>query len=716
MRIRPQSIMLFVFQAILILVPLTWLSATSELFEFPKMLITYAGAILVGGLWVARMIQEKRLIYRRSIFEFPILLFIASQAISTFISIDMHTSLFGYYSRFNGGLLSLLSYALLYFAAVTHFDQDDAKTLIKTIIYTGIISCLYALPEHFGHSPSCLLLGRQFDTACWAENTNPLHRVFGTFGQPNWLAAYLISIIFIPLSQMRQLKSKQWLIFSLFFLVLLFTKSRSGIIGFLFSFFVFSVLTFLSNKSKEKNVNKKLITASGILIFCFLAFGKNISGTTDKLFFSYGNNGQGSKTTMSQPANSLEVNITPSSDIRRIVWKGAWELAKRNPLFGTGVETFAYTYYNVRPAEHNLVSEWNFLYNKAHNEFLNYAATTGFFGLSTYLFFLGSFVVWSIKGILKYRKYKGMESMESKKTSHTSTTFIPPIPYLTALLSGFLALCISNFFGFSTVPVNTLLFLFPALAILLTEKMSEEKAFKSATLTTAQYLGSGMTGIITLLLLIAVNRGLTADLNYTVGRAAGDSQNYQVAIDKLQNAIRAVPDEPLYTDELAQTFSEIAARSAAGGQTAQASQAAALAIQLSDRTLNLNRYHLNYYRSRAKIFINLTTINPEYIVEAGATIQAAIKLSPTDSKLWYNLALIAKQLGRNEEAEKLFQKSVDLKPNDEESHYQYGLLLETLGKTSEAKVQYEYSLAHINPDNPLINDAMQRVATASAKK
>ncbi len=708
MQLRLQSLMLFVFQTILIFVPLTWLSATSELFEFPKMLITYAGAILIGSLWITRMIQEKRLIYRRSVFELPILLFLASQTISTFTSIDMHTSLFGYYSRFNGGLFSLLSYALCYFAAISNFTASEARTLIKTIIYTGILGSLYAFPEHFGHSPSCLIITGHFNASCWVQDVQ--NRVFGTFGQPNWLAAYLISIIFIPLSQIHQLKSKQWLIFILFFLVLLFTKSRSGIIGFLFSFVVFSILSFISNKSKENNVNKKLITAFGILIVSFLAFGKNISGTTDKiltpLYSVVSSSSHTPQPSPIQPANSLEINITPSSDIRRIVWKGAWELAKRNPFFGTGVETFAYTYYNVRPPEHNLVTEWNFLYNKAHNEFLNYAATTGFFGLGTYLFFLSSFVIWSLKQLIGFR----VQGTEKKLELYS----IPCT--LSALLSGFLALCISNFFGFSTVPVNTLLFLFPALAILLTEKASEEKTQKLTTLTTAQYLGFSLTGISTLLLLIAVNRGLTADLNYNTGRAASGGQNYQVAIDKLQDAIRSIPDEPLYTDELAQTFSEIAARSAAGGQVAQASQAASLAIQLSDRTLNLNRYHLNYYRSRAKIFINLTTVNPEYIVEAGATLQAAIRLSPTDPKLWYNLGLIAKQLGRTDDAIKLLQKTIELKSNDEDARYQYGLLLETVGKPQEAKSQYEYSVTHINPTNPVMIDALQRIATTSATK
>jgi O-antigen ligase len=62
-------------------------------------------------------------------------------------------------------------------------------------------------------------------------------------------------------------------------------------------------------------------------------------------------------------------------------------------LFGTGVETFAYAYYFVRPQAHNLTSEWDYLYNKAHNEYLNYFATTGFIGLGTYLLVISTVII-----------------------------------------------------------------------------------------------------------------------------------------------------------------------------------------------------------------------------------------------------------------------------------------------------------------------------------
>lgn len=689
MRLSFKIGMLFVLQALLILVPLTWTSTTSELFEFPKMIITYVGVILMGALWLMRMVHERRLIFKRTPFELAILLFLGSQLISTLFSINMHTSIFGYYSRFNGGLLSLISYAVIYFAAVSNFDRNDAKILLKTLLFTAIVSSLYALPEHFGHSPSCLMISGKFTANCWVQDVQ--FRVFGTFGQPNWLAAYLISVMYIPLAFLLKKSNRltstlpYWLMNILFFVVLLFTKSRSGLIGFVVGLIVFSILAFITKKQHQKNVLKTMGIYVGILALSFVIFGKNISGTTDKVLNLIHRPTQTTTQTPAtiQPVNSLEVNITPSSDIRRIVWKGAWELAKQHPLVGTGVETFAYAYYGVRPIEHNLVSEWDFLYNKAHNEFLNYAATTGFIGLLTYLFFLGSYIVWSLK-----------------QRNHLTA----------ALVSGFIALCISNFFGFSTVPVNTLLFLFPALAVILLQNRPEEEKKADHPWTPGYWIIS----IAAFFLLILVYRGFHADVIYAQGRAAKDARKYQEAIDKLQQAVKTVPNEALYTDELAQTASEIAVILHQSGQAPQASQAANIAIELSNRTLNLNKVHLNYYKTRAKIFLNLATINPAFAIEAGATLDAAINKAPTDAKLWFNRALLTEQLGYKNESLNIFERTIALKPNYENARYQFGQVLGNLGKFDEAKIQYQYILDHINPGNTTVQSALAKLATASA--
>jgi hypothetical protein len=85
------------------------------------MMITYALAAIIGGAWVVKMIAEKEFKIVRTPLDIPILLFVASQLVSSIFSMDPHVSWLGYYSRFNGGMWSIFTYVLLYYALSVRF-------------------------------------------------------------------------------------------------------------------------------------------------------------------------------------------------------------------------------------------------------------------------------------------------------------------------------------------------------------------------------------------------------------------------------------------------------------------------------------------------------------------------------------------------------------------------------------------------------------------
>ncbi|HYM65450.1 MAG TPA: hypothetical protein VES68_03125, partial [Candidatus Sulfotelmatobacter sp.] len=116
------------FYLIFFLVPLALTSDTSELFEFNKLWITYILTLVIAFAWITKMIIRKKFSIQRTPLDIPIALFLLSEIISTFISIDTHVSFWGYYSRFNGGLFSILSYVFLYYAFLTNLkDEKEEK-------------------------------------------------------------------------------------------------------------------------------------------------------------------------------------------------------------------------------------------------------------------------------------------------------------------------------------------------------------------------------------------------------------------------------------------------------------------------------------------------------------------------------------------------------------------------------------------------------------
>src|SRR5258708_1482867 len=104
------------FYALFLLVPLVFAGNTSELFEFNKMWLTFGLTTIIMLAWLSKMVLEKKVTVQRTLLDIPLGLFLLSQIISTIFSLDQQVSWWGYYSRFNGGLLSTICYVLLYYA------------------------------------------------------------------------------------------------------------------------------------------------------------------------------------------------------------------------------------------------------------------------------------------------------------------------------------------------------------------------------------------------------------------------------------------------------------------------------------------------------------------------------------------------------------------------------------------------------------------------
>src|SRR3989344_3931350 len=555
-----EKVIKYLFYLLFFTIPLIFLPWTSELFEFNKMVATYIFTILIVAAWAIRMIAEKRIIFRRTSLEFFLVGYLATQLLSYFVSIDRHTSFFGYYSRFHGGLLSSISYALLYWAYVSNMDKNRVVKTISIILTSSVFVSIYAVLQHLG-----------IDKDIWVQDVQ--NRVFSTLGQPNWLAAWITALVpftwsfalnFKYRSSNFKLKSYYFLwlgLSALFFLILLYTKSRSGILGLLVAdIFVWSSVTFINIKSKLSN--KKLLETFVIchLSFVILAF---LSGTpwTPNLSRLVNKNSLPSTNDQSPTTNfapALEIGGSPSVKIRQIVWRGAVDIWKAYPVFGSGVETFAFSYYKFKPQEHNLVSEWDFLYNKAHNEYLNFAATTGTVGVLSYLILIiSTIIILAKKSLISNAKLR-MTNQAQKIILKNQNNLIFDI-WNIAFLAGYFSILITNFFGFSVVPVALLFFLYPAMAISLGqegEKVKEqENNFKPSNL---QRLAHLIVILFTLLLFYHIGKYWYSDYLYSLGKSYSQAGEISLAQNFLTKAVKLSPKEAIYASELSQVYSSTA--------------------------------------------------------------------------------------------------------------------------------------------------------------
>ncbi len=740
----------WLFSFLMMVLPFVFCWLSDELFEFNKMLFVYTFAILIGGAFLARMILQKKIIWQPTFLDWPIALFLLSQIISTIFSLHPRTSFLGYYTRLNGGLLSTISYLVLYYAFINNVNKKYRANFLFATFFSGIFISLYAIFEHFGRSFSCLIIKGSFDVSCWIQDVQT--RVFASFGQPNWLAAYNIALISlgtpIIIGQLSRLLAQKkqsfaqrlndWgakigmskfyffiIVLSVYlnFCALIFTKSRSGILAFFAGLFLILSLQLFS-WWRQQRLTKGNFAALALVFFGFLlpalAFGtqytpdlKNIiskisaqTATNSTLLSTADENTEAVKTFPSnlQPLaqqipsqlKNLNFSITDSADIRKIVWQGALQIWRAHPLFGTGVETFAYSYYNYRPSAHNWTSEWDFLYNKAHNEFLNYAANSGTFGLLSYLSLFFVFAFFTLHFLLQ------------KKDS----------PLLIGVSSALLTISITNFFGFSTVTIQVLLFLSFALGIQILAPFNFKKAIeeKNQPLTFSQKINLSVLSLLLIFLLSKNWAYWLADYNYARCKSLATRASIGETLTYCHQAIKISHEkEPLFLADTADFYAQYALALFKKDPTnTLISDIANESLRLSTLALKENPVHLNLYKTRFRTLSTLANLDQNAIIVAQTTLDTALQLAPTDPKLSYFYALLMIKKGDLSSATTWINQALTLRPLYTDARLLAAQIATNQKNYVLAQAHYQFILDYIEPENLAATEEISHLATFSA--
>src|SRR3989344_7175150 len=187
----------FCYYILFFVTPLIFSLKTSEIFEFNKMMLIYLVTTIIVALYCLQMILTRNNKILLNWFYGLLSLFLASQIFSTIFSIDVHTSFFGYYSRLNGGLISIIAYLLLFFVFVQIMEKKHLEKLWTISLIGSSFVILWGIPGKFGADPTCFIYLHEFTNSCWTENFDPATRMFSTLGQPNWLGAYMAVHFFI---------------------------------------------------------------------------------------------------------------------------------------------------------------------------------------------------------------------------------------------------------------------------------------------------------------------------------------------------------------------------------------------------------------------------------------------------------------------------------------------------------------------------------------
>lgn len=278
--------------------------------------------------------------------------------------------------------------------------------------------------------------------------------------------------------------------------------------------------------------------------------------------------------------------------------------------------------------------------------------------------------------------------------------------FTVALTAGYSSILISNFFGFSVVPVEIEFFLFPAFAV---AASNLETKTKDREISFAQKAVILIVIAIGLYAIVLITNYWYADTLYSKGKSYNSLGKPGPAIPLLARAIELEPYQAIYQNEISVSYTLAAQDAYNQKDSAKVQENVNNALSYSQKAINLSPANLNIRRSRFGIFLRLSSIDPRFLIFARDTLTTAITFAPTDAKLYYNLGLTEVRTGQTDEAAKTFEKTIELKANYKEARLAYAILLIDKKEYQKARDQLTYILTKIDPNDTLTKQTLQEI-------
>lgn len=650
---------------LLLFLPLVFLPFyTQDMYALPK--VTFLRLLVLGliGTWGLKIIYTRKLEFRRSPLDLPILFFFLLLILSTIFSLNPSISLLGRFKR-HEGLFTWISYLFLFFAT-TNFILRSKQTrrLLTTLVLVSVPISIYGIFQHFG-----------WDFLSYAEAVD-ITRSFSTLGNPVFFGTYLTLVIPLALSLLFQkgTLSRKFLwggIGALALLSLVYTYGRGAWLGALGALIIFGV--FLPKEELRKRwKGKTILILIGVVIIIILIFlGALIPAPipTGKLLL--------------ERASSV-VNWQKGTAATRLeMWKSTLGIIGERPFLGWGLENFTDIFPKYRSLKlERLEGEWSIV-DRPHNETLYIASSLGILGLLTYLSLIFIFLFQSLKYL--------------RKTNNSESRV-----FLSGCIAAIVGYLIQAQFAISVVEVTPLFWVL--MGVIMAQGrilgIEKEKIFlKEKLFPQSKSLRIIFSVIFSVLLLFFILlmafftlKFLVADYYYRLSLLHSPSgEKAEIKAPEKGILQNHGQDQRSLGRSLEKMYSE--------GQIRNLKEAVAL-------NPFENRYRLELgiaYFKKAR-----STRERLSLEQAIAVYQKALEFNPRDGEVYFNLGNAYSFYGRATGDQRMlglalgaYQKAVEIDPLFSWSHWNMGFIYILMDKLKEGIKHYEEAVK-INPNNSLL--------------
>lgn len=329
-------------------------TSVSDPVNVPKMVVL--ATLAFGAFGVLIFSYKSRLFSGNKYLVIGLSLFVLTSILAVIQSASpFNQNFFGTYGR-NTGLLTYLALALLMLVASKFQKIENLRFLLWSLLAAGFVNVTY-----------CLWVVLFGDFIVW---TNPYKNILGTFGNPNFVGAFLGIFISVYVAYLINPGTKNIyriigggiLIISLYEV-----KSSHAVQGIVVSAGGVVLVGFLYLRSRFKGNLIPSIYAGGVALFGSVALlgALQIGPLTDLIY----------KTSVS---------------LRGEYWQAAINMAKLNPFSGVGMDSYGDWYRRARDAQAMILPGPDTVTNAAHNVPLDLLA---YGGIPLFISFLILFIL-----------------------------------------------------------------------------------------------------------------------------------------------------------------------------------------------------------------------------------------------------------------------------------------------------------------------------------
>jgi O-antigen ligase len=357
------------------------LGGTTDHFYLPKvaamiiLALSFLAVLAINKIRFKDIVQKDRI--NISLFIYFILL-----AASVYAAENKVFAIIGVPGRWEG-LVTITLYMFLFITARLYLVPDEG--LFKIILVTAIIVSIYGILQTMNFDP--------FPRDVLRENWSS--RAFSTMGNPNFLGSYIVLII--PTSIYFYIINKNitgLTAYAILFYCLLSTGTRGAWLGTITSIMAFAAIHYMYFRYSKGEFTRYIILIV-ITMLLLALYNFYTEGAFIDRFLSIKRDAD-EFLTKGDRADYSGAN-------RGFIWKRVAELIKKRPLTGYGIENLGEAFKKYYTQD--MIELWNEVryLDKAHNEYLHIAVTSGIPSLLVYLTFISQII---LKGLFRLKNCK----------------------------------------------------------------------------------------------------------------------------------------------------------------------------------------------------------------------------------------------------------------------------------------------------------------------